>query len=184
MISPTPLNSWNEPLSVLSPQSLKFFAQATLKSVIQCYKLYFKYFWWIPMILLGRQLALQYCFSASAETYNGLQYYAALFIQSDYPRAFLFSINAIALWLIIRPSVELKSCAYFKAIMIRCFAAFGILILISTSLTLAFYSLLGITWLFAVFCTTDTPISVGNFFRNLSRALAMLFGNFLSLIHI
>jgi hypothetical protein len=171
------LYSWKEGLSLLAPRNLKPFALVTLKSIIEGTKLYLKYFWWIPVIYLGRELVVRHFLNNSPiDTYSSIKYCARL-IQSDYVRLFLYGINAIALWLVIRPSIDRKNCAYFRSIISRCFLAFIILLLINTLGKIEFSSLLGIWYMLTVFFVTDTPDPLKNILKSCWRALLMLFYN-------
>ena len=48
----TLVQSWKDSVQLLKPKNFKLFAMVTIKSIIEAYKLYFKYFWWLLAVML------------------------------------------------------------------------------------------------------------------------------------
>src|SRR3989304_215348 len=107
------LYSWKDGLTLLLPRNLKLFALVTLKSIIECYKIYFKYFWWVPVIALAHAFAY-------AQWLHYMEPFSGLLISSAIPlRLFLtgniifalieralFGFNIIVGWLAVWPSID------------------------------------------------------------------------------
>jgi hypothetical protein len=187
------LYSWKENLTLLLPRNLKPFALVTLKSIVEGTKLYLKYFWWIPVIMLGRGLAADYLFNDPIDTYNGIQYYLAFLTRYYISILFIPHCSTIAIWLTIRPSIDRKNCAYFRSMIAKYFFTLSVFILLHIFVWikllkfhrnaalpapfLVFVDLFDIWYLLAVFFITDTPNTLKNFFKNSWRALVMLLYN-------
>jgi hypothetical protein len=185
--------SWKENLTLLLPRNLKPFALVTLKSIIEGGKVYLKYFWWIPVIMLGRTLASDYLFNDQTDAYHGLQYYVVFFIRYYVLTLFITHCSTIAIWLTIRPSIDRKNCAHFRSMIVKYFltlSAFTLLYIFVWINLLRFHrnfalpapfaifiDIFSIWYLLAVFFITDTPSTFRNFFKNSWHALVMLLYN-------
>ena len=49
----TLIQSWKDSFKLLLPANLKLFALVTLKSIIECYKVLFRHWWWVMVIFMG-----------------------------------------------------------------------------------------------------------------------------------
>ena len=93
----TLVQAWIDSIQLLKPKNLQPFAMATLKSIIETYKLMFKYFWW----LIALQLI---CIFPS---FVGI---GSLFIAMILYQLLFFIVCVIA-----HPSVVEKDFAYFRS---------------------------------------------------------------------
>jgi len=87
------LQSWKESLSIFKPANFKLFVLITIKSVWETYKILFKYFWWLIILLVTVQ-----------------------FYKTALGMLILFGVPLLLVYLILliaRPSVGLKNWAYF-----------------------------------------------------------------------
>jgi hypothetical protein len=114
------LYSWKENLTLLLPRNLKPFALVTLKSIVECYKLYFKYFWWIPAITLAIGYSSFFFLLsglapriAASNLLNFL--FSSIIIISVLSLCF---INPVSIWLATRSSIDPKNCTYFRKMFI------------------------------------------------------------------
>lgn len=94
----TLVQSWIDSLQLLKPKNLQLFALVTLKSIIEAYKLLFKYFWWLIVLQL-----LCYKFGLFGS------YFFVVMI-AVIQNLLFFMICAIT-----RPSIGKKDCAYFRS---------------------------------------------------------------------
>lgn len=91
----TLIQSWMDSLQLLKPKNLQLFAMVTLKSIVEAYKLLFKYFWW----LLIAQIMCYKFFSLTA-----------IIIAIVLQKLLFFIVCTIT-----RPSIAKKDLAYFQA---------------------------------------------------------------------
>src|SRR5260221_7807584 len=49
----TLVQSWIDSLTLLKPKNAHLFIMVTIKSIIEAYKLLFKYFWWAYVLFVG-----------------------------------------------------------------------------------------------------------------------------------
>jgi hypothetical protein len=108
----TLLQSWADSLTLLKPKHLQLFVMVTIKSIIEAYKLYFKYFWWL---LLAMPLFLFITPDVATAWKNNdvssLARYATLLgIATS-----LYGLLFLAACFATRPSILQKDCAYFRA---------------------------------------------------------------------
>src|SRR6266404_7718448 len=96
----TLVQSWVDSLQLLKPKNLQLFVMVTIKSILEAYKLYFKYFWWL---LLAMPLFLFITPS------NSIQYIMLLVFN-----CFLYGILFLGTCFITRPSILQKDCSYFR----------------------------------------------------------------------
>ena len=108
----TLFQSWADSLTLLKPKHLQLFVMVTIKSVVEAYKLYFKYFWWLlltlPIFLFITPDV------AAAWKYNDIQslaQYATLLGVA----ASLYGLLFLAACFATRPSILQKDCAYFRS---------------------------------------------------------------------
>lgn len=93
----TLVQSWIDSLQLLKPKNFQLFMLVTLKSIIDAYKLMFKYFWWLIALYL-------FCYS-----YVFVSLYP-IFIAMGLQQLLFFMVCAIT-----RPSIVKKDCAYFRS---------------------------------------------------------------------
>ncbi len=99
----TLLQAWGDSLSLLKPKNLKLFLLVTLKSIIEAYKLLFKYWWWLYVIIIG-SLLVPYFIDVSLLTYIRLE---KIF-------CWVYQVLLFATLVTTRPSAEQKNCNYFR----------------------------------------------------------------------
>lgn len=95
----TVLEAWKDSLSFFKWQHLKMFLLVTLKSIIDTYKIMFKYWWFLYAILFVIPLTL---------------IFPPLFILNMPLWSILYVLLFFLVCLAARPSRELKNYAYFK----------------------------------------------------------------------
>jgi hypothetical protein len=107
----TLLQSWADSLTLLKPKNLQLFVMVTIKSILEAYKLYFKYFWWL---LLAMPIFLFITPDVAAAWKNNdtssLARYATLLGIA----ASLYGLLFLAACFATRPSILQKDCAYFR----------------------------------------------------------------------
>jgi hypothetical protein len=107
----TLLQSWADSLTLLKPKNFQLFVMVTIKSIIEAYKLYIKYFWWL---LLAMPLFLFIAPDLGAAWANNdvasLAHYATLVGIA----VSLYGILFLAACFATRPSILQKDCAYFR----------------------------------------------------------------------
>ena len=191
----TLFQSWADSLTLLKPKNLQLFVMVTIKSIIEAYKLYFKYFWWLLIIFLASSLGPNFQYTIT----NYTSFSLLLFFFYAFGVSLFYRIPLLAVCLITRPSILQKDCSYFctqfkknflwlcmdfliSIVTILCFMGimkalppahfFQFSILISfLSLLLSFFQ-----WSFNVFCVlffTDTDGGFKNYFLSLWAALKM-----------
>lgn len=94
----TLIQSWIDSLQLLKPKNLQLFVLVTLKSILEAYKLMFKYFWWLIALQL---ICYQFVFSAP---------YIFVIATAAIQNLLFFMLCAVT-----RPSVVKKDCAYFRS---------------------------------------------------------------------
>lgn len=93
----TLVQSWIDSVQLFKPKNLQLFILVTIKSIIDAYKLMFKYFWWLIAIYL---VCYSYVFTSLYPVFVAMGLQQLLF----------FMLCAIT-----RPSIVKKDCAYFRA---------------------------------------------------------------------
>ena len=95
----TLLSAWKDSLSVFSPKKLKLFLLVTANTVKQSHMIFFRYWWWLALLLYG--------LAAYNYLLNSFSYF--------FPIAVLISffLALFTFFLSMRPSVERKNYSYF-----------------------------------------------------------------------
>lgn len=110
----TLLQSWADSLTLLKPKNLQLFVMVTIKSILEAYKLYFKYFWWLLLAMpLFLFIGPDFVVARYVETHNGSQtlaYYLTLLGIA----ASLYGLLFLAACFATRPSILQKDCSYFR----------------------------------------------------------------------
>jgi len=107
----TLLQSWADSLILLKPKSFQLFVMVTIKSILESYKLYIKYFWWLllamPLFLfIGPDFAIAL---KNNDSYSIAKYCTLLGIVAS-----LYGLLFLAACFATRPSILQKDCAYFR----------------------------------------------------------------------
>src|SRR5579872_3199647 len=110
----TLLQSWADSLTLLKPKNLQLFVMVTIKSIVEAYKLYFKYFWWLLLVMpLFLFVAPDFVVAHYVATHNDsvtLAYYLTLLgIATS-----LYGILFLAACFLTRPSILQKDCSYLR----------------------------------------------------------------------
>jgi len=114
----TLVQAWIDSVQLLKPKNFKLFAMVTLKSIIEAYKLLFKYFWWIVPAFIAYVLGLFFVL-----TYLYPSYYGSLrptpelsWAWFNMPVGFevLYVFLFLAVCFITRPSIDKKDCKYLR----------------------------------------------------------------------
>lgn len=93
------LKKWGESLEVLKPKNIKLFSLASLNTFIKSITIFFKYFWWLYILLIATFL-IPGIFGISRILVNSIMLAASTFI-------------TFFLFLTIRSSIERKDFSYF-----------------------------------------------------------------------
>lgn len=104
----TLVQSWVDSLTLFKPKNLQLFAMVTLKSIIEAYKLYIRYFWWVVLLIAMCAIA-PYFIQLQDYAFLNVQYKHVLFFVSCWSFELLF----LAACLSTRPSITLKDSSYF-----------------------------------------------------------------------
>lgn len=96
----TLLQSWADSLTLLKPKNFQLFVMVTIKSILEAYKLYFKYFWWL-LIVMPLFLFIM--------PNSPVQYVMWLAVN-----CFLYGILFLGTCFITRPSILQKDCSYLR----------------------------------------------------------------------
>jgi hypothetical protein len=110
----TLFQSWADSLTLLKPKNFQLFVMVTIKSILEAYKLYFKYFWWLLLVMpLFLFVAPDFVVAHYVEKHNGsvtLAYYLTLLgIATS-----LYGILFLAACFLTRPSILQKDCSYLR----------------------------------------------------------------------
>jgi hypothetical protein len=107
----TLFQSWADSLTLLKPKNLQLFVMVTIKSILEAYKLYFKYFWWLLLaLLIFLFIAPDLAVAWKNNDGQNLARYATLFGMA----ISLYGILFLAACFVTRPSILQKDCAYFR----------------------------------------------------------------------
>ena len=101
------LPAWRDSLTLFQPKNFKLFFLVTLKTMVDTFKVWIKYFWWIwalKIVYVAELLPIPY----PAEFFIAHPLFYALI--PSYHNIFLVTILLAA-----RPSTALKNCAYFRS---------------------------------------------------------------------
>jgi hypothetical protein len=164
----TLIQSWMDSLSVLKPKNLQLFLMVTLKSILEAYKLMFKYFWWVLLLQLV-------CYMQIGTAY----FMRAFFIAAGLQSLLFFMICAAT-----RPSIVKKNCAYFRSQLFSflCYMGFlagiaGIVFVLKLSLPTLFYVLFYTCVPFFILFFLDSEKNIKSYFLSMWYALKMILFN-------
>lgn len=105
----TLVQSWVDSLTLFKPKNLQLFVMVTIKSIIEAYKIYIRYFWW-AIVLLAMCVIGSWFVSMHNYAFLNVQYKNLFFFTS----CGLFELLFLAACFSTRPSILQKDCAYFR----------------------------------------------------------------------
>src|SRR5579862_1571646 len=105
----TLFQSWADSLTLLKPKNLQLFVMVTIKSILEAYKLYFKYFWWL-LLTLPIFLFFAPDFVTAHNNSQDLTHYLILLGMTVILQGLLF----LAACFLTRPSILQKDCSYLR----------------------------------------------------------------------
>ena len=116
----TLVQAWIDSIQLLRPKNFKLFVLVTIKSIIEAYKLLFKYFWWIVPAFIAGAVLLSLIGPFTIPNYYGPL--EALRDQNTYwfnaqmegVLYVLYSFLFLAVCFITRPSIDKKDCKYLR----------------------------------------------------------------------
>lgn len=171
----TLVQAWIDSIQLLRPKNFKLFVMVTLKSIIEAYKLLFKYFWWIVPAFIAFVLGLFVVL-----TYLYPSYYGSLRPTSDLSWAWFnmpvgfhifHDLLFLAVCFITRPSIDRKDCKYLRT-------QYKKIILYSLILMALGISSLSAWAVFVVLFFLDSRGGLKNFFLSMWYALKMIIFNY------
>lgn len=95
--------AWRDSLTILQPKNFKLFFLVTLKSMVDTFKVWIKYFWWLILIQWASP-GLWFRFFGSS-----FLFFYAMWLN------FFNLLFLVSILLAARPSVAIKNCAYFRS---------------------------------------------------------------------
>jgi hypothetical protein len=166
----TLVQSWIDSLTLLKPKNAQLFIMVTLKSIIEAYKLMFKYWWWAIVLMVGCDIAPLF-FPALAPAFIEGSWRGEMVDASRWLYQLLFFATCVA----TRPSVMKKDCAYFRSQM---YAFLYIIIFLALMPKLFWPTALSPLYIFLVLFFLDSPKAPKNFFLSMWYALKMIIFNY------
>ncbi len=124
--------AWRDSLTILQPKNLKLFLLVTLKSMVDAIKVWIKYFFWIPVYIMGKIALYSYFYqNPTPEKTDLLISLQSMLASIPWPVLFflipsLVCVSRATMLLSTRPSTAIKNCAYFRSYFVR--AAISILL--------------------------------------------------------
>lgn len=117
--------AWRDSLSIFQPKNLKLFMLVTLKAMVDTFKVWIKYFWWLPVLFIVKTY-LQYSMMQAAYTGTLTGFLGTLWsLLASIPAPIyiilpsLMYVARASLLLAARPSTAIKNCAYFRSYFFR-----------------------------------------------------------------
>lgn len=107
----TLLQAWGDSLTLLQPKNLKPFIFVTFKSIIETYKLLFKYWWWLYVVIVAVGIGMNYVSFSVMPSALASQLFGSLLFSLF---ALLF-LHVFASFLAACPSIAQKNYVYFKS---------------------------------------------------------------------
>jgi len=174
----TLVQSWIDSLRLLKPKNLQLFTMVTLKSIVEAYKLMFRFFWWVvpALILFSVLLSLVGPFTFP-------NYYGPLEALRDYNLYWfyfhmrelsyvLYGLLFLAVCFITRPSVMQKNWSYLRT-QYRKIILYWLFIIAIFNV-----SALVVWYIFLVLFFLDSEGGPKNFLLSMWYALKMIIFNF------
>ncbi len=162
----TLLQSWADSLTLLKPKNLQLFVMVTIKSILEAYKLYFKYFWWAVLLLVMCAIA-PYFVQLQDYVFLNVQYKNLLFFTSSW----LYELLFLAVCFATRPSILQKDCSYFRT-QFKKIVLFWIFMPLFSWSSATYYG-----YVFTVLFFADSDGGLKCFLRSLWNAVKMIVFN-------
>lgn len=99
--------AWRDSLTIFQPKNFKLFFLVTLKTMVDTFKVWIKYFWWLPLIELVMPRVWLHLYGTTSFFQNIWLHIAATNVMG--------MLWFVSILLAARPSVALKNCAYFRS---------------------------------------------------------------------
>jgi hypothetical protein len=160
----TLVQSWIDSLTLFKPKNLQLFAMVTLKSIVEAYKLYFRYFWWV-IVLMG------ICFINPDLSNRIFMEKTDAILSVTRITYWLFELLFLAACFSTRPSVGQKNCAYFCA-QFQKIILYWLFIPIFSWSSASYYG-----YIFTVLFFADSVGGPKNFFLSIWNAIKMVVFN-------
>ena len=162
----TLVQSWVDSLTLLKPKNLQLFVMVTIKSIIEAYKLYFKYFWW-AMLLIAMCAVTPFFFQNQDYFFYNVQYKHVFFLIS----CWLYELLFLAACFSTRPSILQKDSHYFY-VQLKRIVLFWLFMPIFSWSSAAYYG-----YIFTVLFFADSEGGPKSFLLSLWNALKMIVFN-------
>jgi hypothetical protein len=162
----TLLQSWADSLTLLKPKHLQLFVMVTIKSIIEAYKSYIRYFWWAIVSLIMCAIASQFL-PLQDYAFLNVQYKNLLFFTSCWFYELLF----LAVCFCTRPSILQKDSVYFF-LQFKKIILFWIFVPLFSWSSAAYYG-----YVFTVLFFADSDGGLKSFLRSLWNAVKMIVFN-------
>lgn len=108
--------AWRDSLSLLQPKNFKLFFLVTLKTMVDTFKVWIKYFWWLIVLPLLPFTLLLLNESTRFEIFGVFSSIRnAIPTPIYYMMPSLMDVVLVTILLAARPSVALKNCAYYRS---------------------------------------------------------------------
>lgn len=163
----TLVQSWIDSLQLLKPKNLQLFALVTLKSIVEAYKLLFKYWWWLFVLLAGCYAI--FLWPSTVEQQLNVGHYTLL------ASRLLYQLLFFATCLATRPSIAKKDCTYFRSHMFAFLYMAVYLAIVPIPLWPTPFSVWDI---FLILFFLDSEGGPKNFFLSMWYALKMIIFNY------
>ena len=178
----TLVQAWIDSLQLLKPKNFKLFVMVTLKSIVEAYKLLFKYFWWlIAIIIMLLFIAPDYFASLVMRDVSNI----ALYAQINGIAYLLYSFLFLAVCFITRPSIDKKDCKYLRSQYRKFFLCWffwfvSFTLSAITGLLIPLFQLSAYSplYIFMVLFFADSEGSIKNMFVSMWQSLKMIVYNY------
>lgn len=162
----TLVQSWVDSLTLFKPKNFQLFVMVTIKSIMQAYKILFRYFWWL-VLLIALCAVGSFFFSSHDYVFLNVQYKHLFFFTS----CWLFELLFLAACFSTRPSMLQKDSQYF-ILQFKKIILFWIFMPLFSWSSATYYG-----YIFAVFFFADSEGGPKSFLLSLWNALKMIFFN-------
>jgi hypothetical protein len=162
----TLIQSWADSLTLLKPKNLQLFVMVTIKSIIEAYKLYFRYFWWVIHLMVVEALFPYYFQLPEYALYNSSYNHVFFFIS-----CWLYELLFLVACFSTRPSILQKDSAYFW-FQLKRIALFWIFVPIFSWSSATYYG-----YIFTVLFFADSEGGPKSFLLSLWNAIKMVVFN-------
>lgn len=142
------LVSWGESLKIFSPKNLLQFLSATATTIVQAYRVWLKYFWWL--LVANVVLAFAVAVSPVPVPLGGVSLELLVWFAKLYLHVASRFLLVFTLYLSVRPSIEPKTLSYFLSYWHYC-AVYAVFYVVAS---------LGLTYFNNLFYTLQLPHAV------------------------